>query len=93
MGEGGEPRGGSPLARRDLEHVAVAVGVVRDHVEHERANHANVGRVVHVAVLLGESEALLHECFGQVSRPEAVGRKLLACQVHQPDVPLELPVA
>ena len=93
MGERGEARRGRPFARRDLEDVAIAVGVVGDHVENERADDAHAGRVVGLAVFLREREPLLDERFGEVARPEAVGGELLARQVDEPDVPLQLPVA
>jgi len=89
----GQARGGHSLAGRDLEDVAIVVVVVRDHVEHERAGHAHAGRVDQRAVVGGQPQAPLDDGPGQGPRPQAIGGKLLAREVHEPDVAGEAPLA
>ena len=56
------------LAGRDLEHVAVALGVVADHVEHERADDLDLRDVARRAVLGGERERALDRAPGASAR-------------------------
>ena len=64
------------FARRDLEHVAIALGVVADHVEDERADDLDVRDIARAAVLGGERERALDERLAERARAHAVGRDI-----------------
>ena len=80
-----------PRAGADLKHVAVAVVVVRDHVEHvdarrracrERSRQRPLAsRICNVA---------LDQALAEMAGAHAIGGKLLAGEMHQPDVAREL---
>ena len=79
------------LARGNLEHVAIVVVVVPDHVQDKGADHAHRGRVPGAAVFRGQAQAAFHQRLGQVPRAQTIRRELLAGQVHQPNVAFQLP--
>src|SRR5262249_58386132 len=73
------------FAGRDLEHVAIAIAVVADHVEDERTYDVDLRDVARGAVLGGEREPALDQRLAEGARAQAVGRELLPAEAHQPD--------
>jgi len=70
------------LAGGNLEHVAVVVVVVPNHVQHKGAHNAHRGRVPGAAVFPRSAQTLFHQRLAQGSRPQAIAREFLAGQVH-----------
>jgi len=68
----------APSPRCDLKHVALAVRVVADHVEHVDARDLDVRDVATRTVFGREREPLLDERLADRARAERVGRELLA---------------
>ena len=75
---------------RDLEDVAVVVAVVGDHVEHVDALDADAREIEPLAVRVPQPQRALDEPLGQMPGAHAVGGELLAGQMDQPDVAVEL---
>src|SRR5262249_9001869 len=73
-----ELRGARAFAGRDLEHIAIAVAVVADHVVDERRDDLDVRDVAPRPVLGGEREAALDERLAERARAHAVAGEFLA---------------
>ena len=90
----GQPQRLLTRARRNLENVAIVLVVVGDHVEHIDALDLDLREIERAAPAVGGafSEPSTMLC-ARMPRPHAVGRKLLAGEMNQPDVATELALA
>ena len=77
-------------AGRDLKNVAVALAVVGDHVEHVNPLDPDAGEIEPLAARVPQTERTFDEPLGQTPGAHAVGGELLAGEVDQPDVAVEL---
>src|SRR5262249_32200684 len=81
------------VTRGNLKDVALAVIVVRDHVRHVHTAYRRIGQVLGLSSRQTQLQGSLDEPLRQGPSPETVGGKLLAGQVHQPNVTTHFPLA